>query len=127
MHRVHKLDDHADAQDTIEQVDDAELQAVEGPEEARELRGARPMLRHLRRIAVAFVGGIVVAVGVVMLVLPGPGILVIPAGLAILATEFQWARRLLHHLRKLIPKRTRIRENVTDQRPPKERQTSATI
>ena len=85
------------------------------------------MLRRLRRIAVAFVGGIVVAVGVVMLVLPGPAILVIAAGLAILATEFQWARRLLHHLRELIPKRTRTRENVTDQRPPKEHQPSATI
>jgi uncharacterized protein (TIGR02611 family) len=85
------------------------------------------MLRRLRRIAVAFVGGIVVAVGVVMIVLPGPGILVIPAGLAILATEFHWARRLLHHVRKLIPRRNGTRENVTDQRPPKERQTSATI
>jgi tellurite resistance protein TerC len=57
------------------------------------------MLRYLRRIAVAFVGGIVVAVGVAMLVLPGPAVLVIPAGLAILATEFHWARRLLHRIR----------------------------
>jgi len=60
------------------------------------------MIRHLRRIAVAFVGGIVVAVGVVMLVLPGPAIVVIPAGLAILATEFHWARRLLRYVRDRI-------------------------
>jgi uncharacterized protein (TIGR02611 family) len=60
------------------------------------------MIRHLRRIAVAFVGGIVLAVGVAMVVLPGPAIVVIPAGLAILATEFRWARRLLHHVRDRI-------------------------
>jgi tellurite resistance protein TerC len=57
------------------------------------------MVRHLRRVAVAVVGGIVLAVGVAMLVLPGPAVVVIPAGLAILATEFQWARRLLHRVR----------------------------
>ena len=60
------------------------------------------MIRHLRRIAVAFVGGIVLAVGVVMLVLPGPAVLVIPAGLAILATEFRWAHRLLRQVRERI-------------------------
>ena len=57
------------------------------------------MVKIFRRIAVAFVGGIVLAVGVVMLVLPGPAVVVIPAGLAILATEFPWARRLLHRVR----------------------------
>ena len=63
---------------------------------------ARGMLRHLRRIAVAFVGGIVVAVGLAMLVLPGPAVLVVPAGLAILATEFHWAQRLLQHVHRLV-------------------------
>lgn len=58
------------------------------------------MVRVFRRIAVAFVGGTVLAVGVVMVVLPGPAVVVIPAGLAILATEFPWARRLLHRVRK---------------------------
>jgi uncharacterized protein (TIGR02611 family) len=56
-------------------------------------------VKILRRIAVAFVGGTVLAVGVVMLVLPGPAVVVIPAGLAILATEFPWARRLLHRVK----------------------------
>ena len=59
-------------------------------------------VKILRRIAVAFVGGTVLAVGVVMVVLPGPAVVVIPAGLAILATEFPWARRLLHRVRKPI-------------------------
>lgn len=58
------------------------------------------MLRQLRRIGVALVGGIVVTVGLAMLVLPGPAVVVIPAGLAILATEFQWARRLLDRVRQ---------------------------
>lgn len=40
-----------------------------------------------------------VTVGVVMVVLPGPAVVVIPAGLAILATEFPWAHRLLHRVR----------------------------
>lgn len=42
----------------------------------------------------------VVLIGVAMIVLPGPAIVVIPAGLAILATEYAWARRWLHIVRK---------------------------
>ncbi|NNH07235.1 PGPGW domain-containing protein [Cellulomonas fimi] len=55
----------------------------------------RGLPRPVRVIAVASVGGTVVLAGVAMLVLPGPGILAILAGLAILATEFVWARRML--------------------------------
>jgi uncharacterized protein (TIGR02611 family) len=51
--------------------------------------------RSGKRIAVTIAGGFVVLVGIAMLVLPGPGILVIIAGLAILATEYVWAERLL--------------------------------
>jgi hypothetical protein len=39
-------------------------------------------------------------VGAAMLLLPGPAILVIPLGLALLATEFAWARRLLRRFKK---------------------------
>lgn len=48
--------------------------------------------RPVRVVTVAFVGGVLVLAGLAMLVLPGPGIVVILAGLAILATEFVWAR-----------------------------------
>jgi len=51
--------------------------------------------RNAKRIAVTIAGATLVLVGVVLLVLPGPGLLVIIAGLAILATEFVWAERLL--------------------------------
>lgn len=45
----------------------------------------------------AVTGTTVLAVGVALIVLPGPAFIVIPAGLAILATEFLWARRLLRY------------------------------
>jgi len=54
--------------------------------------------RWARRIAVALVGGTVLAIGVALLVLPGPAFVVIPIGLAILGAEFAWAR---HWLRKV--------------------------
>jgi hypothetical protein len=37
-----------------------------------------------------------------MIVLPGPAIVVIPAGLAILATEFIWAKKILDRVRERI-------------------------
>lgn len=57
-------------------------------------------LGALRKVLVAVVGGAVLAVGLALVVLPGPAFLVIPAGLAILATEFSWARRLLRYARE---------------------------
>ncbi len=53
-----------------------------------------------RRIVIGVVGTTVVLMGVVMLVLPGPALIVIPAGLAILALEFAWARRWLRIARE---------------------------
>jgi len=53
----------------------------------------------IRRIAVGVAGFSVLAVGVAMMVLPGPAVIVIPLGLAILATEFVWARSLLDKAR----------------------------
>jgi uncharacterized protein (TIGR02611 family) len=46
-------------------------------------------------VAITIAGFLVILAGAAMLVLPGPGILVIIAGLAILATEYVWAQRLL--------------------------------
>ena len=51
--------------------------------------------KKLKRIAVAVTGATVVVIGVALIVLPGPAFLVIPAGLAILAIEFVWAKRWL--------------------------------
>lgn len=52
-------------------------------------------VKSTRRIVVLVTGTTVLLVGLLMVVMPGPAILVIPAGLAILATEFIWARRTL--------------------------------
>jgi tellurite resistance protein TerC len=56
--------------------------------------------RWARRIAVAVVGGTVLAIGVALLVLPGPALVVIPLGLAILGAEFAWARHWLRRVRQ---------------------------
>ena len=57
--------------------------------------GASRSARTLKRLFVALIGGTVLLVGVAMIFLPGPALIVIPAGMAILATEFLWARRAL--------------------------------
>jgi uncharacterized protein (TIGR02611 family) len=58
------------------------------------------LARGARRIGVLVVGLALLAAGAVLLVLPGPGLLVILGGLALLATEFAWARRLLVRVRE---------------------------
>ncbi len=55
-----------------------------------------------RRIAVAIVGVTVVVLGIIMIVTPGPALVVIPVGLAILSIEFTWARLWLKKLRQAI-------------------------
>src|SRR6185369_8773693 len=61
-------------------------------------------MRRVRTIVVAVVGGTVLALGIALIVLPGPAFLVIPAGLAILAIEFAWARRWLRSARAILPR-----------------------
>ena len=59
-----------------------------------------PPLRFAYRIAVGVVGVVVVIVGIIVVPLPGPGWAVIFVGLGILATEFDWARRVLVYARE---------------------------
>jgi uncharacterized protein (TIGR02611 family) len=56
-------------------------------------------LKQLKRMIVAVIGFTVLAIGIVLIVLPGPAFIVIPAGLAILAAEFAWARVLLQRIK----------------------------
>lgn len=58
-------------------------------------------IRAIRRVVIGVVGATVVAVGVALLVLPGPAFVVLPIGLGILAIEFEWARRLMRRARRL--------------------------
>lgn len=55
----------------------------------------RFVLHQSVRLSVAALGFTVLTLGVVMLVTPGPGLLVIIGGLAILAHEFSWAATAL--------------------------------
>lgn len=55
-----------------------------------------------RRIVIAVVGFSVLAIGVIMIVTPGPALVVIPVGLAILSLEFTWARLWLKRVREKI-------------------------
>jgi Putative transmembrane protein (PGPGW) len=52
-------------------------------------------VQSVKRFAVTIIGVGLLLVGVGLMVLPGPGILLIVAGLAVLATEYVWAQRLL--------------------------------
>ena len=56
-------------------------------------------LERAKRLTRIVVGFTVLALGVALLVLPGPGILIIAVGLMILGTEFVWARRLLNRFK----------------------------
>jgi uncharacterized protein (TIGR02611 family) len=64
-----------------------------------EKAAASSLLRQARRLVVLVIGSTVLLIGVALLVLPGPAFVVIPLGLAILATEYRWARNLLHRLK----------------------------
>lgn len=50
--------------------------------------------KGLRKVLIGAAGAVVLAVGLAMVVLPGPAVLVILLGLGILALEFEWARRI---------------------------------
>ena len=52
---------------------------------------------RVRKLIVAVIGTTILLFGLALVVLPGPALVVIPLGLAILATEFAWARRLIKH------------------------------
>jgi len=58
-----------------------------------------------RRIVIGVVGATVLLLGILMIVTPGPAIIVIPVGLAILSIEFTWARVWLKRLRESISSR----------------------
>ena len=77
---------------------------------------------HARRVIIFIIGSTVLLIGIAMIVLPGPAFIVIPLGLAILATEFVWAKRWLDYARRQfenMSKRTsqRLRKSEKPQEP----------
>ncbi|MGD9576619.1 MAG: PGPGW domain-containing protein [Syntrophorhabdus sp.] len=71
-------------------------------------------LKQVKEFIVTVIGFSMIAIGLAMVVLPGPAFIFIPAGLAILATEFIWARKLLQKVREKLKKKDEIKE-----KPPK--------
>ncbi len=62
-------------------------------------------LKQVKKVIIAVVGFTVLAIGLLMIVLPGPAFIVIPVALGILATEFVWAKKLIQKVRsKFSPK-----------------------
>jgi len=57
------------------------------------------VMRNGKRIFVTVAGMVLLLAGLVMMVTPGPGILLILAGLAVLASEYVWAQRTLNYAR----------------------------
>ena len=64
------------------------------------LEVVRFIARNSKRAAVSVVGGALVVLGLAMLVLPGPGILVIALGFAVLGTEYAWAAAALQRTKQ---------------------------
>src|SRR5580704_2021122 len=60
----------------------------------------RSSARVVRRVLVTVLGVAVLGLGVVLLALPGPGVLVIALGFLILSTEYDWARRRFESARR---------------------------
>jgi len=53
------------------------------------------LYKQIRKLVIFLIGISIVLIGCVLFFTPGPAIIVIPVGLAVLATEFIWAKRLL--------------------------------
>lgn len=60
----------------------------------------RSLPHPLRWLGVATVGGTLIVVGAILLVLPGPGLVLIALGVAVLATEFAWAETILNRMKR---------------------------
>jgi tellurite resistance protein TerC len=78
-------------------------QSIGSPSWVKRLSGiwSTENIKIARRVIVSVVGATVLLIGVALLVLPGPAFIVIPIGLAILATEYAWARRWLKKVRRM--------------------------
>jgi tellurite resistance protein TerC len=63
----------------------------------------------VRKVIYSVIGLTVLLLGIGMMVLPGPAIIFIPLGLAILASEYAWARRIIRRGRVFVEKAKRTR------------------
>ena len=62
------------------------------------------LYKQIKKLAVFVIGISIVLIGCLLFFTPGPAIIVIPIGLAILATQFEWAKKLLEKFKKTTAK-----------------------
>lgn len=60
-------------------------------------------LKQVKKVIIGVIGFTLLGIGLVMVVLPGPALLVIPLALGLLATEFVWAKNLIHKVKDILP------------------------
>jgi len=71
-------------------------------------------IRQVKKLVVAVVGFTMLIAGIAMIVLPGPAFIFIPAGLAILATEFLWAKKLLQKVKEKLRRDKESKEKQSE-------------
>lgn len=72
-------------------------------------------LQQIKRLIVIVAGFTMLAAGIAMIALPGPAFVFIPAGLAILATEFLWAKKLLQKVKDKLRRGEERKEKQPEQ------------
>jgi uncharacterized protein (TIGR02611 family) len=60
-----------------------------------------------RKISITIIGSILLLLGIIMIVLPGPAVVIIPLALTILALEYEWAKRYLKISQQMLSKSAR--------------------
>lgn len=71
-------------------------------------------IRQVKKLVVAVMGFTMLIAGIAMIVLPGPAFIFIPAGLAILATEFLWAKKLLQKVKEKLRRDKESKEKQSE-------------
>ena len=93
---------HPDGRAAGDNDDNITLDAKDDDWQWRRRIRANPHTHLIYRLVVGVLGLVVVVLGLIMVPFPGPGWLVVFLGLAIWATEFEWAQRLLHTARRTL-------------------------
>ena len=70
------------------------------------------LYKQFKKLVIFLIGISVVLIGCVLFFTPGPAIVVIPIGLAILATEFIWAKKLLKKFKEKVDSFSKSAKNV---------------
>jgi hypothetical protein len=59
----------------------------------------------MMKMIVGVIGGVLITAGILLLVLPGPGLLLIALGILVLASEFEWAKKIYNKFKAWLAKK----------------------